>query len=83
MRYQGLHELVQEVVDRAGSQVKAAKFAGVGVRDLQKWCAGSSRPSPRNLWRIRVALEGDNAIDREARIARYTDLAQRQITLFD
>ena len=59
------------LMERAGSQLKAASLIGVSCRHVQNWCAGHSSPSKSSKQKILLFLEGDHAEVREGRIKRY------------
>ena len=66
-----MQTVVHQLVERCGSQLKAAALIGVSARHVQKWCVGHSAPSKSSRKKIRIFLEGDNASAREARINLY------------
>jgi len=59
------------LIERSGSQVRAASMIGVTVRHVQKWCCGHSQPSRRSRKKILMFLEGDQPVAREGRLQLY------------
>jgi hypothetical protein len=67
-------ELLDELLQRAGSILQAGELAGVSSRHVQKWVSGHSSPSPASQRRIRAALDGDNLHLRDTRIEHYAGI---------
>lgn len=77
-----MSNIVDVLIERTGSQLKAASMIGVSHRHVQKWCCGHSQPSRSSYLKILMFLEGDRGDDREQRILLYTNRAERGEPLF-
>jgi len=63
--------LTKALVEKCGSQRKAAKALQCDPRAIKFWLDGKRTPTTENLKKLSAALDGDDWVQRERRITYY------------